>query len=605
MASWVQEMGVKVLNLHQELTAFVELSEIETQNLYQMIHSRIIIIPLLAVMFLVMAGCHHDSATMQELARIDSMVYHQGEREGLPLLQQMDIKDFNNEEKSYHSLLLTMAQYKCYQPFTSDSVISEVVDYYRKSGDKVKYLKALVAQGCVLEDLGNPDKAVEVYHQAEIIRPIADTAMTAYAKLRLAVLYQENIVGAKTIAVEKYKEALDLYRFLNDKHYQMLCLSIIGAIYRDYKDKERQDSCLFFIDSATELAKEMNDTYFQFETLFMKAEFFELVKFDYRTAKNLVVQAIKIGGKEIDHPRAHFCAAKSYIKLGQRDSALYYLNHAPAIRTYRDSIMYFKALSEIALFDKDTERWVYYYDKANGIADSVLIHSLNHRLRGVEKKYDVQLAVLNRVQSEARLNQALLLAALLALALFALAFLVWRYKNQLKMRQNEVEMLKADLDGSLHSLQQMQARLDSQGQDDEGKVRQSDELRAIINQQISAVHQLMEWSYQYDSEKFAAKFKEMMTVPGVSDDSNYWSHLQSLVNELHDNVLVKAQEEAGGALTETELNLLALYCCGFSRTVIMVTMGYRSIGTVYNKKITIAKKLHVRDLDEFVRRHTA
>jgi len=129
-----------------------------------MIQSRNIIIPLLAVLLLMMTGCHHDSATMQELSRIDSMVYHQGEKEALPILQQMDIKDFNNEEKSYHSLLLTMAQYKCYQPFTSDSVISEVVDYYRKSGDKVKYLKALVAQGCVLEDLGNPDKAVEVYH---------------------------------------------------------------------------------------------------------------------------------------------------------------------------------------------------------------------------------------------------------------------------------------------------------------------------------------------------------------------------------------------------------------------------------------------------------
>ena len=217
----------------------------------------------------------------------------------------------------------------------------------------------------------------------------------------------------------------------------------------------------------------------------------------------------------------------------------------------------------------------------------------------------MQLAVLNRVQSEARLNQALLLATLLALALLALAFLVWRYKNQLKMRQNEVELLKADIDGSLASLEQMQARLDSHGHDDEGKARQSDELRAIISQQISAVHQLMEWSYQYDGDKFAAKFREMMTVPGVSDDSNYWSHLQTLVNELHDNVLVKAQEEAGGTLTHSEVNLLALYCCGFSRTVIMVTMGYSNIGTVYNKKLQIAKKLNVRDLDDFVRRHTA
>lgn len=565
-----------------------------------MIHLRNIFVPIVAIFFLLLSACHQDTATMQELSRIDSMVYHQGEREALPMLKEMDTKDFNHDEKTYYSLLLTMAEYKCYERFTSDSLINEAVNFYRKSDDKVKYLKALVAQGCVLEDLGNLDKAVETYHKAEEIKPIPDSTITAYAKLRLGVLFQETIVGAKTVAVEKYKEALQLYQSLGDKHYQMLCLSTIGAIYRD---KDRQDSCLFFIDSANELAKELNDTYFQFETLFMKAEFYELLKSDYRTAKNLVVQAIIIGGKEIDHPRAHFCAAKSYIKLGQKDSALYYLNHAPNMRTSRDSIMYFKALSEIALFDKNTEKWVYYYDKATGIADSILMHNLSHRLRGVEKKYDHQVAVLKRVESEARLKEALLLAALLALSLLATSFMVWRYRNQLKMRQQEVEMLKADLNGSLSSLEQMQNRIDSREQNDEGKKRQSDELRAIINKQIDAVHQLMEWSYQYDSDKFAAKFKETMTLPDMGDDSNYWSNLQTLVNDLHDNVLVRAQEAAGGMLNESELNLLALYCCRFSFTVIMVTMGYKHIGTVYNKKNQIAKKLHVNDLDDFVRRY--
>ena len=565
-----------------------------------MIHSRNIIIVLLAVFALMSVGCHHDNATMQQLSRIDSMVYHQGEREALPILQEMDAKGFNNEEKAFHSLLLTMAQYKCYQPFTSDSVISDVVDHYSKSGDKVKYLKALVAQGCVLEDLGNLDKAVETYHKAEEIKPIADTAITAYAKLRLGILYQENIVGAKTIAIEKYKEALDLYQFLNDKHYQMLCLSIIGAIYRDYKDKERQDSCLFFIDSATELAKEMNDTYFQFETLFMKAEFFELVKFDYRTAKNLVVQAIKIGGKEIDHPRAHFCAAKSYIKIGQRDSALYYLNHAPSISTYRDSIKYFKALSEIALFDKDIERWVHYYDKANGIADSVLIHSQNHRLRGVEKKYDVQLAELNKIKYQSRFRGALL--ALAGVIIASLLLLLWlmRYRNRLKMKQNEAEMLKADLEDSLANLKKMQRLLGDGEQADDGKNNHSNKLCAIVNQQIDAVQQLMKLSYLYHGEDFAVKFREAMTLPKTGDESNYWSNLQTLANDLHDNILVKAQETAGGTLNDSELNMLALYCFGFSFTTIMVTMGYKHIGTVYNKKNQIARKLGVPDLDDFV-----
>ena len=565
-----------------------------------MLHFRNIIIPFVAVFFLLMAGCHHDSTAMQELTRIDSMVYHQGEKEALPMLQKMETKGLNHDEMAYYSLLLTMAKYKCYERFTNDSLINEAVEHYRKLGDKVKYLKALVAQACVFEDLGDIDKAVETYHKAEEIKPIADSTITAYAKLRLGVLYQETIIGAKTVAIEKYKEALQLYQALDDKHYQMLCLTTIGGIYRDDKDKGRQDSCLFFIDSANELAKELNDTYFQFETLFMKAEFYELLKCDYRTAKDLVVQAIKKGGEEIDHPRAHFCAAKSYIKLGQKDSALYYLNHAPTARTSRDSIMYFNTLAGIALFDNNTKEWVYYYDKATSIADSILMYNLSHRLRGVEKKYDNQMAVLNRMTSEARLKEALLLAALLALSLLATCFMVWKYRNQLKMRQNEVEMLKADLNGSLTSLEQMQKRLDSREQNEEGKKRQSEELRAIINKQIDAVHQLMEWSYQYEGDKFAAKFKETMTLTDVGDDSNYWTNLQTLVNDLHDNVLIRAQEVAGGTLTENELNLLALYCCGFSFTVIKVTMGYKHIGTVYNKKNQITKKLGVNNLDEFV-----
>ena len=73
-----------------------------------------------------------------------------------------------------------------------------------------------------------------------------------------------------------------------------------------------------------------------------------------------------------------------------------------------------------------------------------------------------------------------------------------------------------------------------------------------------------------------------------------------MVNDLHNNILVKAQESAGGKLTDSELNLLALYCCGFSRTVIMLAMGYKNIGSVYNKKLQIAKKLHVANLDDFV-----
>ena len=564
-----------------------------------MVKTKYIIFPLAVAVFLLLAGCHHGSATMQELSRIDSMVYHQHEKEALPLLQQMNAEQLSNEERAYHAVLLSMAMYKNYVPCTSDSVINEAVDYYRKSGDDLKYLKALIAQGCVNEDMGHLEQAVESYHHAEELPVATDSAMIAYAKLRLGVLYQGQVIGSNTIVLQKFKEALPLFRAIGDKHYEQVCLSSIGGIYRNIDEKH--DSAVMCMKEAIKIGQELGDEYNVFANRFILSEYYLVREQNYHLSKKYALQAISADPAIIDHPRAHYRLASSYLFLGQPDSAVYYLNKAPVAKTAVDSIVYYELMSELEhRYRKNEGKSKDYIQLAHAIADSLTVNGLNDRLLAVEKKYDVQLAELNQVKNESRFKSAMLLAALLALGLLALAFMVWRYRNQLKMRQHEVEMLKGDLDGSLASLEQMQARLDSREQNDEGKKQQSDELRAIISKQIDAVHQLMTWSYQYDSDKFAAKFKEMMTVPSVGDDSNYWSNLQTLVNELHDNVLAKAQEAAGGTLTESELNLLALYCCGFSRTVIMVTMGYNNIGTVYNKKIQIAKKLHVNDLNEFL-----
>ena len=566
-----------------------------------MVHFRNIFVPIVAVILLLLAGCHQETATMKELSHIDTLLTTERQYEdALQLLDSLDSHAFNKAEQAYYSLLITQAHYKNYIDDTTDAVIKVAVDYYKNSHDKEKYTRSLIYQGCVNELNGNPEKAVECYHKAEASADQKDIANRAFAHLRLGFLYQSQMIGNKTIAAKKFKEAMDEFALIQDKHYEMVSVSELGSIYREFKEKEQQDSALSYNSKAIALAKELNDQYYEFANLFVRAEFYELFIKDYSQAKNDAVKAISVGDSLIDHPRAHLCAASAYLHLGQKDSAMYYLARAPKLVSVADSVKYYNLLADIALSDNNTERWLYYHNQAHSMADSVLIGSLNYRLLEVEKKYDHQMAVLNRVESEARLKEALLLAALLALSLLATCFMVWRYRNQLKMRQNEVEMLKADLNGSLTSLEQMQKRLDSREQNEEGKKRQSEELRAIINKQIDAVHQLMEWSYQYEGDKFAAKFKETMTLTDVGDDSNYWTNLQTLVNDLHDNVLIRAQEVAGGTLTENELNLLALYCCGFSFTVIMVTMGYKHIGTVYNKKNQITKKLGVNNLDEFV-----
>lgn len=604
----------------------------------------------LIALVVLFAECSQRSPDKTALMQIDSLLLRNDYTEALKMIGNIDPASLDEEGRALYALLLTEAKYKNYDPITSDSLISQAVRYYRGSNDREKATRSLLYQGCVYEVLGDPEKAVDCYNMADESADRQDIANKAYAKLRLGALYHGYVVGAKRIAVEKYFEALQLYRLLSDKHYELLCLTNIGAIYRDSKEKEKQDSALYYIDSAIDLAQNQNEAYFIFTNLYHKAEFYELFKQDYLNAKNFAVQAIRIGGREIDHPRAHYCAAKSYIKLGQIDSALYYLNRSPESASANDSIMYYNLLADISRFRNDNESWLNYHDKAHAMADSILIGSLNAKLLTIEKKYDLQKEELKNVTLRSELKGAWLTVALALLAALALIHFLWRYRNRLRTKENEYELLKSDLDTSLTSLEQMRLTINNYEEELketgegyrtelarqealvsdmageiatvksslqekehervqlkdriaalEAKKAQSDEIKAILDGQIKVVHELIQSSHELDEERFAKKFASLMSVPENPRAATYWSNLQVLTNDLYGNILEDAISLGKGKLRESDVNFIALLCCGYSRTAVMICMRFNNVVTISNKKKKIARKMGITSLDEFIR----
>ena len=588
--------------------------------------SRNLIIPLLLLCF-ALACCNggSDTATMRELASIDSLLttarqYDMAQHR----LDSLDPKAFNKGEQAYYSLLLTQSHYKNYIDDTTDAVINVAVDYYKHHGDSEKRTRSLLYQGCVYEIMGEAEKAITSYKDAENVADASDLENKAYAKLRLATLYADNSNYAE-LKIRKFKEALDLYNQLGDKHYQIVCQTELGGYYRNRPYD--LDSALYYINNAIKLSEQEHETWFLFQNLYLRAEMYCLIKKEYDKAKVDILKAIEAGKDEIDHPRAHYIAAETYLNLGRPDSALYYLNHVPTngmmSNHTSDTVMFCRLMSEIAKANKDWNKYTTYYERANEMADSILLNNVNKNYLAVEKKYDIQLEELKKVKSESRTRGAIMLAALLALLALGLTFLAWRYRGRLKQKETEYELQKADLDASLSGLQQMQtaignyehelkvaqdklrgneARMSEEIAALEQKQRQSDEMRSIVDNQIQVIHKLMQLSYENTEATFTRKFTELMRIPdeGTVPTDSYWSNRHTLANELHGNVLVEAQRFAGGTLNESEVNFLALYCCGFSRTVIMICMKYSSLGTVSNKKIQIAKKLGVNNLDDFV-----
>ena len=546
-----------------------------------------------ATLVAMMSGCGHP-ADNEQLVAVDSLLAQNRGEEAMQMLQMLNTSSFKYHDKTYQDLLSVQAQHDCHITATSDSVINEVVKYYKGHKDSEKLARALLYQGCVNKDLGHLDKAITCLRQAEDMADSKDLKNRALAKMMMGELYQSQVIGAKTLGASKYRDALALFKVLDDKHHQIICLSELGGLYRI--NKEKQDSALHYINAAIDLAKQEIELKPVVANLFSRAEY-RASRGDYQGAKDDAVEAIDWNGSLKIHPRIHYTAASAYLHLGRTDSARYYLQHAPAMTTAADSIMYYQLLADLARHDRNTDEAIRYLNMTHNLADSVVISGMNDKLVEAERKYDSQQAELENALLSSRLKGTLLGLALLALTALGLAFLVWRYRNRLKIQQAEYELMKSDLDNSITSLEQVQGLLAQR----ESSKHQSDELKAIVDNQIQVVHQLLQWSYECNETTFAKRFNKLMTMRGPDEvGASYWDNLQALANELYDNVLVKAQEAAGGTLREDEINLIALQCHGFSRTVIMICMRYRNLRTVSNKKIQIAHKLQVATLDEFL-----
>ena len=545
------------------------------------------------VLLVLMGGCSHP-ADNEQLVAVDSLLAQNRGDEAMQMLQMLNTSSFDHHNKAYQALLTTQANLACNATVSSDSDINETARYFQAHGDKEKYARALLCQGCINKQLGHLDKAIATMRQAEDVAASDDIKNRAMAKMMMGELYQSQVVGAKTVGAEKYREALELFRQIDDKHHQIICLSELGGLYRI--NKEKQDSAMNYINAAIDLAKQEIEPQYVVANLFSRAEY-RAARGDYKGAKDDAVEAISWSGSQKIHPRIHYTAASAFLHLGQTDSARYYLNQAPEMSSAADSIMHYQLLADMARRDHKLEEAINYLTLTHNLADSVTMSSMNDRLMEVEKKYDTQKADLENALLNSRLKGTLLALALLILAAGALAFLLWRYRNRLKIQQTEYELQKADLDQSLQSLNQMQTLLNER----QSTKNQSQELKAIVDSQIQVVHQLLQWSYECNETTFAKRFNSLMTMHGPDEvGASYWDNLQSLANELYDNVLVKAQEAAGGTLRDDEINLIALQCHGFSRTVIMICMRYRNMRTVSNKKIQIAHKLNVNTLDEFL-----
>ena len=119
----------------------------------------------------------------------------------LHLLQEIDTTGLQKARMARFALLLTKAKYKNYENLDNIGLIKKAVDYYNGTNDSTE-VQSLYYYAVTLDDTGNLDKAVTIFHHSnDIATEINDHFYKGMTARALSDYYKNNFMYVKALAL--------------------------------------------------------------------------------------------------------------------------------------------------------------------------------------------------------------------------------------------------------------------------------------------------------------------------------------------------------------------------------------------------------------------
>ena len=168
---------------------------------------------------LLSAGCNGDRSEYRRLVALEQVLEQNPDSVRSVLYAMPTPKQ--ERSKALYTVLKTQADYKCYEPLESDSLMLEATAYYG-TGKKDYYAAlAYYTLGCVYDETGNDIAALEAYLKAKDLFP--DTLIRYYVLnlqnigtiyLNTIVLDEADSYLKKSIALNPESEAKTLLKYV-------------------------------------------------------------------------------------------------------------------------------------------------------------------------------------------------------------------------------------------------------------------------------------------------------------------------------------------------------------------------------------------------------
>lgn len=338
-----------------------------------------------ALLLLALYSCSNRPSP-RALQVADSLTYCQPDS-AVALLRQMKESILAEPEATQmrYNLLCIKAQDKAYITHTSDSLIQQVVRYYRKHKDQKHLPEALYFAGRVYRDLGDAPQALE-YFQRAINHSTEDTdyklLSNVYSQIGMIFLYQDIYDKAP----EMFREA---YR------YSVLAKDSDGIVYRlrdigrSFTTLKQADSAIYYYLKADEQAIRIKHPHLRsVVNSELSGYYTELGKYE----EAYKAMQIAISQKKEGRLPLYAITAQYYEHTNQLDSATYYYLKLLSTDNYIFRQGAYRGLYKIARSRGRTDETLMYLDQYLAYTDSVQSMTQEETVRKINALYNYQLS---------------------------------------------------------------------------------------------------------------------------------------------------------------------------------------------------------------------
>ena len=416
---------------------------------------------LTILLLLACTDCYRSTRHVTEhLSQAEELIWTAPDS-ALHLLESISAsRHLTGKEQADYALLLSLAQYRCYIPVSSDSLINLAIEYYKDKNDADKKGAAFYVKGCILEEYCKDiPNALLAYKEAETCIPDMDD------KQYVARIYSSlGYVNKKSFhfepAKEYYQKAVQANIDGKDTVAYASNLLNLSTLYYTLHQADSANRC---INTLIDIADSLNDLDLQVK-IYNNIANRKIFEKNYAEAEKYLIHAIRLSSPHFPN-KLSLGLANLYAYTGQKekaDSLFTHLLSCPDLlvrsNSYLDLLNYF-----LASHPQEHS----YLNHYIALTDSIYKENRAEEVGKIQQKYDNE--VLARTNDQLYFKWILTSVVGSLICIIAVTFLQkkWRKANALQKQIEELEEKKKVLTSS--------------SQENERYVIQISELESQIN----------------------------------------------------------------------------------------------------------------------------